>query len=1008
MCYVSLVILSSAFLEKLIIKFSVFTEGILSIHPTMSKFQGIPKFYHTQSSPIVQDSAFPPFNIDYKYRGVYERAGFDIYKLDKNERFNDTASRTRKSPDKYGGSKDTSYGRSASSQHSIGSGNRSRPSHYKNNQSSTSLNNSLVSPISGSFPYGAHNGKYSASNPSFASHPAPYHHIHSGDAKNYSSCLNLPNDSNGYSRSNISVSRDQEISPTESSFQNYSHHSVNSHPSSSTSSEKHRQNLSDNLFADPRVSELEATTPISISHDQNSLSEKPSASMNPQYPTHNHTGSRFLFHSDCHSDQFSQNTHANDSLDFNQGRNFTSETVNPSHPMYSVPGESSHQVTEEAQMSGFQIPSRSESRKNSNDTSFGSASIGSTPFDPDYPPRSRNRSIQSQEQFDPRKKSFSTQLQERFDPRKKATSALSQEQQDLRKKSSSTQSYEQFDPRKKSVSSGRKKSTDQLSSALADLTQDVHNHNLSNSIQSDVDYNFKQPADVPYPTEERFSYGNDISSKPDHLFKQFQSKQLEQTESLNTDYQNFLTTKSGSDDNNQRNSAMTMVSSILSKDSAFSNEDDEVEQELQTQLETLKINAGKDLAIDSPSVQQNPIVFPGTAKDNISEKSIDVGNDDKATYHSNHNYVSLAPSEFVVPSIEINGDETPVDSSRSSHISGNTNSLRSETSEEASTKDNVPYPVDESVQSGVRSNSVGMDDLDELSSEASYETVEPLFVRHSHVGYNKYGKNVEGNVEDDSTSIKTVKFSDPIPENVQTPRIHIDNENFDSPRSNHSFNDSVKPLSPKNHEVEAELEGINFRISDADGSPSQFMNQEFSNQTSQGIEEQTFYPPGEGPCRSCNYSIIPGSKGSQKAIFSKTGELSGQWHRSCFACSYDGCGISFNKHVQCYALDNFPYCHHHYHLLNNTLCEACSLGIEGECIENELEQKWHLQCLKCQKCHDLINTDYYLINGNIFCERDASSIINDKQRYTDSHGQVKGLSGQDRIEKRRTRVLFLD
>src|SRR5699024_12549019 len=63
------------------------------------------------------------------------------------------------------------------------------------------------------------------------------------------------------------------------------------------------------------------------------------------------------------------------------------------------------------------------------------------------------------------------------------------------------------------------------------------------------------------------------------------------------------------------------------------------------------------------------------------------------------------------------------------------------------------------------------------------------------------------------------------------------------------------------------------------------------------------------------------------------------WHRSCFACSYDGCGISFNKHVQCYALDNFPYCHHHYHLLNNTLCEACSLGIEGECIENELRSE---------------------------------------------------------------------
>jgi hypothetical protein len=654
---------------------------------------------------------------------------------------------------------------------------------------------------------------------------------------------------------------------------------------------------------------------------------------------------------------------------------------------------SSHDAMDEAKMTGYQINNRSELRTNTNDTS-----PESTSFDSDYPPRSRERSIQSQERFDPRKKSFSTQLQERFDPRKKSVS---------------THSSEQFDLRKQSVSSGRKNSTDQLSYALSNLTQDVYNHNKK-SIQSDTDYGLKQPAEVPYPTEERFSYGNEISSKPDSLFKQFQSKQLEQTESLNKDYQNFLTAKSGSDDNNQRNSAMTMVSSILSKDSAFSNDDDEVEQELQTQLETLKINAGKDLAIDSPSVQQNSTVTPGIIADNISEKSIDVDDDDNdVTYRVNHNYVSLVPNEFALPSIEINGDEVPVDSSRSSHISGNTSSKRLGTHDQESTHDEasidkkVPYPVDERFRSGARSNSVATDDFDELSSEASYETVEPLFVRHSHVGYNKNDKNVDGHIVDDSRSIKTVKFSDPIPEN-QTPRIHTNNEKFDSPRSYHSFNDSVKPLSPKNHEVEAELEGMNFRISNTNASPSQFMNQEFSNQTSQSTEQQNLYPPGEGPCRSCNYSIIPGSKGSQRAIYSKTGELSGQWHRSCFSCSYDGCDISFNKHVQCYALDNFPYCHHHYHFLNNSLCEACSLGIEGECIENELEQKWHLQCLKCQKCHNLIKSDYYLINGNIFCERDASSIINDKQRYTDSNGRVKDLSSQARIEKRRTRVLFLD
>ena len=42
------------------------------------KLQTLPQYYKTETSPMIQHSAFPPFKIEHRYRGVYERAGFDV------------------------------------------------------------------------------------------------------------------------------------------------------------------------------------------------------------------------------------------------------------------------------------------------------------------------------------------------------------------------------------------------------------------------------------------------------------------------------------------------------------------------------------------------------------------------------------------------------------------------------------------------------------------------------------------------------------------------------------------------------------------------------------------------------------------------------------------------------------------------------------------------------------------------------------------------------------------
>lgn len=247
-----------------------------------------------------------------------------------------------------------------------------------------------------------------------------------------------------------------------------------------------------------------------------------------------------------------------------------------------------------------------------------------------------------------------------------------------------------------------------------------------------------------------------------------------------------------------------------------------------------------------------------------------------------------------------------------------------------------------------------------------------------------------------------------------------------------SIQSEVKPLSPKTHQVDEELRAINLGNRDqrfperleserevAESHPNEHHETEQSYNDHEHVNAPPVdqaqnresvtgkYSPGRGPCRGCNQPIDAHASGANKAVFSKTGELGGQWHRKCFSCAHLECSVHFNKTVPCYAFSDRPYCNHHYHEVNNSLCTECGSGIEGECIENELEQKWHTSCLKCTQCNLTIRSDYYLINGTTYCENDALAIILG-EAYSDPNGNMRGLSTSDRIEKRRTRMMYVE
>lgn len=484
-----------------------------------------------------------------------------------------------------------------------------------------------------------------------------------------------------------------------------------------------------------------------------------------------------------------------------------------------------------------------------------------------------------------------------------------------------------------------------------------------------------------------------------------------------SEFQNFLLTSDNHTKPMLRYSQLSTVSSIISKNTDGNDPEEEIDAELQRQLDGLK---------------------NGDYVAEVRKESVD-GTD---SYFTANSSVVTEPETPIVPVIQVQDTSRNLEGS---HAVSEDGFDSEDTPQPSIPSRRVSIPTVQEFHSYAPSTgSQESMHLDEFEQEHPSRTIHGGIRLHDrrHSGDLEQGeeyraRETEFDDSDDEEIAPLVSERNPArafqPPYPTTPLVN--DSQFDD-----SLNtpETIKPLSPKNHKIEEELKNMNFNYDvepvrldneieanvfdtsaelnniddlhdemillhnvppeEFEAFPKSVMNLDAPNfRTS---NSGTLVPPGTGPCRTCHRVVSESGRGSEKPIYSKSGDLSGQWHRGCFSCTYAGCAVSFNKNVSCYALLDNAFCQRHYHLLNGTLCQSCGNAIEGECIENELKQKWHVSCLKCSKCHKGISDDYFLIENEIVCENDAPGVITRLEKG--------GLLTSEKIEKRRTRILYLD
>lgn len=152
-------------------------------------------------------------------------------------------------------------------------------------------------------------------------------------------------------------------------------------------------------------------------------------------------------------------------------------------------------------------------------------------------------------------------------------------------------------------------------------------------------------------------------------------------------------------------------------------------------------------------------------------------------------------------------------------------------------------------------------------------------------------------------------------------------------------------------------------------------------------------PASKGNCRGCAQPI------AGKSVKDSSGRLTGRYHRSCFVCRT--CGNGFPT-AEFYVYQNAPYCEHHYHELNGSLCRTCNRGIEGQYLETDAREKFHPRCFTCSTCRIPLNADYYEVNGRKFCERHGQQAAAPRPNYL-GPGDYRPRN----VQKRRTRLLMM-
>jgi hypothetical protein len=131
-------------------------------------------------------------------------------------------------------------------------------------------------------------------------------------------------------------------------------------------------------------------------------------------------------------------------------------------------------------------------------------------------------------------------------------------------------------------------------------------------------------------------------------------------------------------------------------------------------------------------------------------------------------------------------------------------------------------------------------------------------------------------------------------------------------------------------------------------------------------------------CRGCGL-VIEG-----KSVKAADGRLTGRWHKACFVCR--SCQEPFAT-ADFYVINNEPYCEHHYHEENGSLCNGCNRGIEGQYLETtsssqhgSTDRKYHPKCFTCSECRQVLVDDYFEIQSRVYCERHALYAMRSQHR----------------------------
>ncbi|CAI5760568.1 unnamed protein product [Candida verbasci] len=902
----------------------------------------------SEQSPRSLDNAFPPFKVEHRYKGVYERAGFDV--------------------NRGGNSK---------------SSDNIKTQHYMNNNQSRVTNNSNYNYTHGNDSKVANNANYGYTHNNDSRTTNNYNYTHNNESKTTNSSsgfYDASSQSFKYNRYEVN-NRSNESNNTIKSKTNHSiPRSISSKSSNNSQYNRSNENIQNNSHYNNNQYNRSNENIQNNSHYNNNQYNRSNENIQNNSHYNNNQYNRS-------NENIQNNSHYNNNQYNNSNENVENNTQ----------FSSSSQSSKKSSLNSNFTNRFNDSKSNSSVTSIFQNTTEDksiTYSENNHENKQRNiknltLNLNEEENYnDQLNSSNSSTSRERFDPRriKRTNNSIrniipdskpcnyhqpqspkiqyeqmmsNQNQQQIPLPFSDNQvPYSPgYPPRSQNRPQPNlnpysllRDNGDKLGNALDEFKNDFKSSKSPPTPATPPDLPNMSPSQIELSKFEnnkdsRFSYGNNSNNNVSDQFKQFKNIQVAKDENLNSDYQKFLNIDN---DDKKRTSQVSMVSSVLSKDSSSNDEEDEkIEQELERQLESLKIS-GSEINIDKSSISSNSTNQRDVNKNSISSKS---SND--APVSQNKNCISSVSSNNNPPIPQF----TIQDMDKENRISGESNfdevsigsiesikPLSFSQSNVSPTKRIIEEPIEEEPIEEEEEEEEEKEDLNE-------DEIKPLRTR----------------------SIDSIKQK-PLQEQYK----QLSPPQFQS----ESVEEEFKPLSPKTHSIEQELQNMNFQIEQTTESPSNFLNQ---NET---------FPSGTGPCRSCNQYIDLSVKGKNKAIFSKTGELSGQWHRKCFNCNYQNCDIIFNKNVQVYAFNDKPYCFTHYHILNDSICQSCNIGIEGSCIENDNLQKWHLDCLKCNQCNQRIKNDYYLINDLVYCEFDAKNVMNNKNK----------ISINDKIEKRRTRV----